>query len=218
MASGDLSQEGLETTTELEDQKFVAPFLAYVHDTTLYTAIGPLDGKRSRMGLHPAFGEMTYLTLLADYRWYWHLTKRSTLASRVMTIGSFGENARIFNIGGPGTFRGRESDADDSLQGTRVVLGNVAYRFPLLPQINILRGAIFLDTALVWTNKVQPFTTAKTDWVRLQDLHAAYGVGFRIPIQGPFGLLNVRLDIAQETDFSKNLGKRKILFSIGNDF
>ena len=216
MISGDLSQEGLETTMKLEDQKFAAPFLAYVHDTTLYTAIGPLDGKRSRIGLHPAFGEMTYLTLLADHRWYWHLTKRSTLAYRIMTIGSFGENARIFNIGGPGIFRGRESD--DALQGTRVTLGNIAYRFPLLPQINILRGTIFLDTALVWTDTVQPFTTTKTDWVRLQDLHAAYGIGFRIPIQGPFGLLNVRLDIAQETDLSKNLGKRKVLFSIGNDF
>lgn len=216
MASGDLNQEGSETTTELKDQKLIAPFLAYVHDTTLYTAIGPLDGKRSRIGLYPAFGQMTYLTFVADHRRYWHLTKRSTLASRIMTIGSFGENARIFNIWGPGMFRGRESD--DMLQGTKVALGNVEYRFPLLPQINILRGTIFLDTALVWTDTVQPFTTAETDWVRLQDLHAAYGVGFRIPIQGPFGVLNVRLDIAQETDLSKNLGKRKILFSIGNDF
>jgi hypothetical protein len=218
MVSGDLSGKDLETGIELEDQKFVAPFLAYVHDTTLYTAIGPLDGKRSRIGLHPTFGDMTYLSLFADHRWHWHLTKRSTLASRILTIGSFGENARVFNIGGPGMFRGRESDTDDALRGTRVALGNIAYRFPLLPQINILRGTIFLDTALVWTDQVQPFTTTETDWVRLQDLHAAYGVGFRIPIQGPFGLLNVRVDIAQETDLSKNIGKRKILFSIGNDF
>ena len=77
---------------------------------------------------------------------------------------------------------------------------------------------MFLDTALVWDEAMQPFTSKDARWFRLKDLHAAYGIGLRVPLHGPFGLLNLRIDLAQETDLEQNLGKRKVLFSIGKDF
>jgi len=218
MVKGDFLTKASKETEKIEDQVFFTHGLAYVHDTTLYTPIGPLDGRRYKYSIRPALGDFMYLTLAADHRWYWRLTKRSNLAFRTMTAGSFGENARIFQIGGPNTFRGSEYDEDDKIRGTKIALGNIEYRFPLVPKLNILRGNIFWDMAIAWTDTVQPFTTKDTDFVRLEDLRAAYGVGIRIPVRGPFGVFNLRFDIAQTTDLSRNIGKRKFLFSIGSDF
>jgi hypothetical protein len=72
--------------------------------------------------------------------------------------------------------------------------------------------------ALGWTDSVRPFTTEDTGFLRLKDLRAAYGVGIRIPVNGPFGLLNLRFDVAQETDLTQNIGDPNFLFSIANDF
>ena len=202
----------------MSDQVSISPSVAYVHDTALYTAIGPLDGRRLRVAVSPAFGNLRYATFVADQRWYRHVTTRSTLAFRTTGYTSLGENARIFEVGGSNTFRGRQAGDDDVLRGSKVALGAVEYRFPLLPKINILRGTLFVDTALVWTDSVQPFSSSPAGGLKLHDLHAAYGAGLRIPIQGQFGLLNIRIDLAQETDLAENLGKRHVIFSLGNDF
>jgi hypothetical protein len=214
----DTSAELDASSIDADQYMFVSPSLAYVHDTTLYTGIGPLDGQRWRLSVQPAFGDFSYLTLAADYRRYLHVTPRSTVAFRAFAASSFGENARIFEIGGPNTFRGKEVDADDPIQGTNAMLTNLEYRFPLLPKINILRGAVFWDMALGWTEDVQPFSTRDTSVIRLNDLQAAYGAGLRIPLRGPFGTLSLRIDVAQATDLVQQIGDRKVLFSLGNEF
>lgn len=218
MVSGD-ELAGLSRET-LEDQFFVAPTLAYVHDTTLYTPLGPLDGRRSRYSLSPAVGDFLYLTAAADHRWYVRTTRRSTIALRLLTAASFGENARIFQFGGPNTFRSGdfETEEEEEIRGTKIALANLEYRFPLLPKINFLRGNIFWDMAVGCTDAVKPFTSEDTSFIRLQDLRAAYGAGIRVPISGPFGVLNLRFDVTQETDLTQNLGERKFLFSLGQDF
>ncbi|MBD3305531.1 BamA/TamA family outer membrane protein [candidate division KSB3 bacterium] len=221
MVSGDRIKH--DETEELDDQYFVTPMLAYVHDTTLYTPIGPLDGRRARLSLHPAVGDFRYLSLAADTRWYVRTTRRSTLALRLLGATSLGENARIFEIGGPNSFRAGDFDDEDDedaedVQGTNILLGNIEYRFPLLPKVNFLRGTIFWDMSLGWSDEVQPFTSDGTDFVRFRDLRGAYGAGIRIPLSGPFGLINVRVDVAQETDLTRNIGNHKVLFSIGHDF
>lgn len=204
----------------LDDQFFAVPTLAYVRDTALYTPFGPLDGSRSRYSLSPAIGDFLYLTLAADHRWYIRTTRRSTVALRLLTAVSLGENARIFTFGGPSTFRSGSFDSDDEedIRGTKFALANIEYRFPLLPKINFLRGTIFWDMALGWTDEVKPFTSEDTSFIRFQDLRGAYGAGIRVPISGPFGMLNLRFDVTQETDLTRNLGERKFLFSLSQDF
>lgn len=202
------------------DYFFAAPTLAYVHDTTLYTSFGPLDGRRSRYSLSPALGDFLYLTLAADQRWYVQTTKRSTFAFRLLTAASVGENARIFNIGGPNSFRSGsfETDEEEEVHGTKMILTNIEYRFPLLPKLNFLRGTVFCDMVLGWTDDVKPFSTEQTSFIRFHDARAAYGVGLRVPISGPFGSVLLRLDVSQETDLTKNLGDLNWLFSLGQDF
>lgn len=220
MVSG--KRETKTQETEMNDQFFFAPMVAYVHDTTLNTAIGPLDGRRLRLSLQPAVGNFMHLTAAADARWYLHLTRRSALAFRAVTIGSFGENARIFEVGGANTFRGLEFDKDDDdrkkIRGTKIFMGNIEYRFPLLPKYNFLRGCVFWDMAVGWKDDVHLFTGKDADFLRFEDLHGAYGVGVRVPIMSPFGILNLRVDLAQQTDLTRNIGANKVLFSIGSDF
>lgn len=182
------------------------PFAAYVHDTSLYTYLGPLDGMRARFSLRPAFGELTFLTLTADIRRYIHVTRKSALALRGMTLANFGENARMLEMGGALTFRGRgfEKDADDEdalVTGETVALANVEYRFPLLP-IDLLRGVVFCDAAV-----------GSDD----HDARTAFGAGARIPVSAPFGVINARVDVALETDFER-VGPANVFFSIANDF
>lgn len=89
---------------------------------------------------------------------------------------------------------------------------------PDMSRYDFVRGTVFVDTALVWDDTVRPFATHESGGLQLNDLHAAYGVGLRVPLRGPFGLVNARVDIAQETNLRENLGKRSIIFSLGNDF
>ncbi len=195
-----------------EEEFFYAiPSLAYVRDTSLYTYLGPLDGNRSRLSIRPAIGELSFVTFMADTRQYLHLTRRSALAFRLVALSSVGENARVFEVGGPLTFRGQglEDDLDDdekNLTGTNILLGNMEYRFPLLP-VDLLRGALFADMGVGWED----------DAVSFDDVRTAYGAGVRFPLNGPFGLLSLRVDVSQETDFSR-VGPAKVLFSIANDF
>ena len=189
-----------------EDFFYAVPFAAYVHDTSLYTYLGPLDGMRARFSLRPALGELTFLTLTADYRRYIHVTRKSALALRGMTLANFGENARMLEMGGALTFRGRgfEKDADDEdalVKGETVALANVEYRFPLLP-IDLLRGVVFCDAAV-----------GSDD----HEMRTAFGGGARIPVSAPFGVINVRVDAAMETDFER-VGPANVFFSIANDF
>ncbi len=207
--------EGNRTSNDLqepeEDFFYIVPSLAYVRDTSLYTYLGPLDGNRTRFSARPAVGDLSFLTLTAESRQYFHLTRRSAFALRLMAVSSMGDNARVFEVGGPLTFRGQglEKDMDDdekNLIGTNILLGNVEYRFPLLP-VDMLRGVVFADMGVGWED----------DAVSLDDVRTAYGVGVRLPVNGPFGLMSLRIDVAQETDFSRT-GPAKVLFSIANDF
>ena len=195
-----------------EEEFFYAiPSLAYVRDTSLYTYLGPLDGNRTRISARPAIGDLSFVTFTADTRQYFHLTRRSAAAFRLMALSSVGENARVFEVGGPLTFRGQglEDDLDDdekNLTGTNILLGNMEYRFPLLP-VDLLRGVLFADMGVGWED----------DAVSFDDVRTAYGAGVRFPINGPFGLISLRVDVSQETDFSR-VGPAKVLFSIANDF
>ena len=214
------AEEQDDTLRPVNDYFFAVPSLAYVHDTSLYSYLGPLDGIRAKLSLRPSVGDLTYVTLSADYRQYVHITRRSALALRLLSAGSFGENARIFEIGGPISFRGRgfeDTDADEAnIQGTKMFLGNLEYRFPLIPSLDILRGNVFFDTAIGWDG-APLHSTEQTEFFRAEELRTAFGSGIRLPLNGPFGLVNLRFDLAWETDFA-HIGPGNFLFSIANDF
>jgi hypothetical protein len=143
-----------EIEEDLSNQGFAAPSIAYVNDTAFYGSTGPIGGSRQRIELQRAFGGQSYLQLYGDLRKYWFLHRHLTLATRVLFLGIYGqeaENLRFPSIGGPTLLRGY-SYRDRALRGTEVGLFDLEMRFPIADQPRVggaafppLRGAVWFD-------------------------------------------------------------------------
>jgi len=193
---------------------------AYVFDNAVHGPLGPFNGVRSRFEVQRATNDLKFTTLVGDYRRYFNVKQRSVFAARLLAGGSFDRDAQVFQIGGPYTFRG--ADYADVV-GTKFVVANVEYRFPLFPFLppaaDFLSAATFADFAGAWGLDVpglvketfQPFSTQ--GGFHLQDLRGALGVGARLNL----GYFMLKYDVAWPTDL-REFGKPRYLFSLGSDF
>ena len=160
---------------------------AYVFDTTSFGATSPVQGQRYRLEASPAFGTVNYTALLADYRKYVMPVSFYTIAGRIMHYGRYGsgaEDPRFFPlyIGYPTLVRGYDINsigpsecvpnavsacpAFDRLVGSRLLVGNLEFRFPILrpftgPSRNMygpvpLEVALFLDGGVAWNRGESP--------------------------------------------------------------
>ncbi|NIM91845.1 MAG: BamA/TamA family outer membrane protein [Candidatus Aminicenantes bacterium] len=151
---------------------------ALVYDSALYGATSPILGQSYRLEVSPTFGTLDFYTVLADYRRYFMPFKPFTLAFRILHFGRYGgggEDDRLYPlfIGYESLVRGYnirsfsvqevESATDpfdfDQLLGSRIVVANAEFRFPLLGVLGIGRGYYgflpiefnaFFDTGLAW--------------------------------------------------------------------
>ena len=145
---------------------------AYVYDTSAFGATSPISGQRYRLEASPTFGALTFTNLLVDYRRYLMPAPFYTIAARVVhdgRYGSGGEDQRLFPmyIGYPSLVRGYDintfgpSDcvpsvvsqcpAFDRLLGSRILVGNLEFRFPLLRPFGAtsrMYGPIPIEVAL----------------------------------------------------------------------
>ncbi len=193
---------------------------ALVYDNTVYGPLGPISGRRSRLDVQRATNDFQFTTAVLDYRRYRNVLHRSVLAMRVLSGGSFGRDAQVFQLGGPYTFRGADYG---ELIGTRFLITNLEYRYPLLPFLpasaDFLSGVAFADAAAAWGIDVpglvketfQPFSTK--GGFHLQDLRGALGVGARLNL----GYFVLKYDMAWPTDL-KDFKSPVKQFSVGVDF
>ncbi len=194
---------------------------AYVYDTSNYGATSPVQGQRYRFEASPTFGSVRYTSLLADYRRYFMPASFYTFAVRGMHYGRFGsgsEDTRLFPlfIGYPnlvrgydvGTFESRdcvqtansECPAFDRLVGSRVLVGNVEFRFPLLRPFGAsqrmygpvpIEVALFADGGIAWNSlNARPaagtnvFTSATPHPFDFNDAVASAGLALRVNLFG----------------------------------
>ena len=58
-----------------------------MHDNSIWTLSGPMDGRRVALTLaftsDVQYSNVNYYTIIADYRHYFRLAERSTLAARL---------------------------------------------------------------------------------------------------------------------------------------
>ena len=136
---------------------------ALVYDQSLYGATGPILGQRYRLELSPSVGDLTYLGMLADFRRYVIPLRPFTIAGRLMHFGRYwgdgeSEVLQSLNIGYPGLVRGYSDnsfgpqdcasspgDPDpcplySRLLGSRMLMGNLELRFPLLGALGLGGG------------------------------------------------------------------------------
>jgi Tol biopolymer transport system component len=184
---------------------------AYVFDNSLYTPTGPIAGQRYRLQVTPVFGSYDWIEYLADYRRYDPIIfNYLTVATRLYANVAVGRDETAFPkyIARPDYVRGYDRNnqfysscpvvgANASncsalqLLGSRVLVGNVELRFPLVQKLKLgglpfslppLDGLFFYDAGLAWSRgqTVYGSRPANYDLTRQRYPLRSYGLGIRL--------------------------------------
>jgi Tol biopolymer transport system component len=187
---------------------------AFVYDTSIFGATSPINGQRYRLQYTPAFGSIDFNNVLADYRRYFMPVNLYTIAGRLLHVGRWGPNSddpRLWPLylGYPNLVRGYDinsisaNDCNpdgtcptfDRLLGSRILVGNLEFRFPLLRPFGLRQGvygpvpvevAFFGDGGVAWTQADKPSFLGGT-----RKPVSSAGVAFRV---NAFGFAIVELD------------------------
>jgi hypothetical protein len=186
LRTGQLLSDNSATTSLAQPLTLGTTSGAFVSDTSNYGATSPVAGQRYRLEAAPTLGSINFTSLLGDYRRYFMPVSFYTLAARVLHYGRYGtgaEDQRLFPlfIGYPNLVRGydvgtfdptecvptRTSDcpALDRLVGSRLLVGNLEFRFPLLRPFGAsqrmygplpVEVALFADGGVAWNRHEKP--------------------------------------------------------------
>ncbi len=194
---------------------------ALVYDNSFFGATGPILGQRYRLEATPKIGSLNFVTALVDYRKYVFFPARPfTLAGRLLHYGRYGsdgEDPRLqpLFLGYTGLVRGYHfgsfdasechppaSDPNacpvfDQLLGSRMAVGNLELRFPLLGVLGLGSGyygalpldfLFFGDAGVAWDTHNDPQLFAGGD---RKTVYSA-GAGLRFNLFG-FAVLEADL-------------------------
>ncbi|MFB3853156.1 MAG: BamA/TamA family outer membrane protein [Vicinamibacterales bacterium] len=192
---------------------------ALVYDTSMYGATSPIRGQAYRLEATPNVGTIRFTNLLADYRRYFMPVQLYTVAGRVLHYGRYGRDSedellyplyigypqlvRGYDIGSFDTSEcedptGTTCPAFDRLVGSRMLVGNLEFRFPLLrpfgPSNNVygpvpVEVAFFADAGVAWNKGEKPEFFGG-------DRQAVSSAGIALRVNA-FGYAVVELDFAR---------------------
>ena len=158
---------------------------AFVHDTSLFGATGPILGHRSRFEVSPAFGDLRFTSVTVDARHYVMPFAPLTIAGRLLHLGRYGSDSESFRLsplylGFPGLVRGYDigtydfedceataagiCTAVDRYVGSRLLVAGVELRAPI---VGLFTGAMeygpipaeligFFDAGVAWDSDTRP--------------------------------------------------------------
>jgi hypothetical protein len=176
--------------------------LSYVKDNSIWGPTGPLDGNRFNITVSYTtdiqYSNVSYYTLILDYRRYFRLSRTVALATRLEYLINQGKEARRWVMGGSWDLRGYSLF---SIRGRKLWLGNIELRFPLINLVHLqfplginfnfpyVRGAAFFDAGNAWDNKYD-------------ETLGSMGLGLRINL---FNIIALRYDFGKriENNFKK---------------
>jgi hypothetical protein len=214
--TGALYEDSIQTTPLGQTLNLGTGSAAYVFDTSVSGPTSPVQGQRYRFETAPTFGTINFAGVLADYRRYFMPASFYTFAVRGMHYGRYGsgsEDGRIFPlyVGYPWLVRGYDigsiaapecvatatssCEIIDRLLGSRMLVGNLEFRFPLLRPFGVssnmygpvpVEVALFADGGAAWTRSERPSILGGTR----RGVSSA-GVAFRLNL---FGFAVVELD------------------------
>jgi len=184
--TGRLISDETVTTSLAEPLNLGTAAVAAVSDSSVFGATSPIAGARSRFSVAPTTGSISFTGLTADYRRYFMPVDFYTIASRVMHFGRYGgdsENTRILPlfVGYPqlvrgygiGSFSANECTVTgstgcpefDRMLGSRILVGNLEFRFPLLRPFGVrsrmygpvpIEVGVFADGGVAWNSGERP--------------------------------------------------------------
>jgi outer membrane protein assembly factor BamA len=207
---------------------------AFVMDSAVFGATGPILGYRSRFEVAPTVGEVDYTSLVIDARRYVMPFEPFTIAARAMHVGRYGGDAdsgRLspFFVGFPTFVRGYDiysfdpHDCDPGaciqlgdLEGSRLLVANVEVRAPL---VGMFKGQIdyghlpvdligFFDSGIAWHGSDgRPSSFSDRPWVK------SAGAGVRV---NAFGFAVLELSAVHAFDRPRD--KWQFLFALEPGF
>ncbi len=205
--------------------------IAFVGDNTMWREWAPYRGKRYRFEIErsfPAIGSQLALTnALFDFRNYFGVGRRSTIATRLLLGGSFGTDKSLFYLGGIDTLRGYSYE---DFVGSRVGLFSVELRIPFIDvlyfgwpirwSIGGIGGILFADFGGTWSDwqygPDNPFQALRRDGnsIRLVDIKGSVGLGLRLRL----GIFSIDFAAARHTDLASIKPGFKYQFGLGQAF
>ncbi len=241
----------IETVEKAPSLNYFSPNVAFVTDNALFGYTGPLSGKRMRLEVTSSVGSVRRMDYLADARSYIPIIPNTLMfATRLLSAVATGRDENLFPkyIGRPDFVRGydranfygrgaecnqflgtgvagRASSACSTaeLVGSRVVVANAEFRFPLIRRFDIgssfglppVDAVVFYDAGLAWT-KGQTVSFRKPANYSYE-IHrvpmTSWGAGLRTNL---FGLAVLRFDYAIPR--SRPDRKGNWTFSLGPSF
>ena len=188
LITGQVLQDDTSTTSIGDALSLATTSTALVYDTASFGATSPVQGQRYRFEASPTFGSINFTGLLADYRRYFMPAPFYTIAGRVLHYGRYGsggQDPRLspLYLGYPDLVRGYDvgpvgatscavgalTVADctsfDQLMGSRMLVGNLELRFPLLRPFGVsqrmygplpVEVAFFTDGGVAWNSGQRP--------------------------------------------------------------
>jgi len=132
----------------------------YYYDTGIFGATSPILGQNIGLTVSPAVGSIDFVTVSADFRKYFMPLRPFTLAFRALHLGRYGKDAeddRFYPlyiaywdiVRGYESFTQAEFEKEQEtgksfdfnrLFGSKMIVGNVELRFPLLGALGIGKG------------------------------------------------------------------------------
>jgi len=186
LTTGQVMSDRTTTTALAQTLQLGTAGAATVFDNSVFGATSPVAGQRYRLEATPAVGTLFFTGALADYRRYFAPVPFYTIATRALHYGRYGSGAEDYRlpplfIGYPqlvrgydiGSFGARDCrptaasscPAFDRLLGSRMLVGNVELRFPLLRPFGMrsnmygplpMEVALFGDGGMAWTSRDTP--------------------------------------------------------------
>jgi hypothetical protein len=192
--SGMLLYDQTQTISLAKSLNLAQASAALVYDTSIWGATSPIRGQSYRLQYMPTTGTINYNTILADYRRYVMPAQLYTIAGRILHYGRYGSASNDLRLvplflGYPQLVRGYDMGsfttaecgptiattgacpAFDRLVGSRMLVGNLELRFPLLRPFGLRRGvygpvpvevAFFTDAGVAWDAGERPFQGNRT--------------------------------------------------------
>jgi len=176
------------------DGYVISNSFSYIKDNTLWGYTGPMDGERYNFTVGHTIdiqnNDVSFTTLISDYRKYFRVSPRSSYALRAMVRLNIGKESFRYFMGGSWDLR---LYPRWRIWGEKLVLLNQEFRFPFLDRLILgfpfggmgfggFQGATFFDLGQAWDSNDQ-FTNFKSPGGRGQVL-GSMGIGLRVRLGG----------------------------------